>query len=505
MRNNPKYHYLLTLLFFTVSFIGISNHELWLDEAQHWLLARDSHTFIDLLNNTQYEGHPILWNIILYGITRFTLDPFWMQLVHISIATSAVFIFLRKAPFSLLFKALFIFGYFMIFEYNLISRNYILGILFLFLACSVFKDRDKKFVLLSVYLALAANVHLMFSTIAFGMFLILLFEIFTEKKALEKRFLPGYLIFAIGSVLLFLQLLPANSGWFFPTLENIPLSEKFTKGFISLFKGLIAIPDFTSIHFWNSNLLINVSKPLSAILGIMLYGIPLILLKKRNALLFAYIALLGTQIFFFITQRGATRFDGMTYIIIILSLWIDNYYDEENGKLRQFLNASKLSLLRNSIIYSILLIQFMSGMYANAMDFNYSFTASKEVSDYLTAKKLKANEIVSVTCDGTAISPYLEKKIYFLCEESNQSFCHWDLICATNISQERIVALLTNYMENNDYAVYASNYPIIKAEPNIWTTVNDKIKVRFLKKFDPTIIRNSYYYIFEVAKITDTK
>src|SRR5690606_23248229 len=103
-----KYLFFLAILYFGLSLIGILRHELWLDESHHWLISRDSGSFSELIANTRYEGHPILWNFLLFLISRLTLNPVWMQLLHIVISTAAVGLFLGKAPFSLVFKTLFI-------------------------------------------------------------------------------------------------------------------------------------------------------------------------------------------------------------------------------------------------------------------------------------------------------------------------------------------------------------------------------------------------------------
>lgn len=478
------------------------HHELWLDEAHHWLLARDSTSLVDLVKNTRYEGHPILWNVLLYGITRFTLNPFAMQVFHILISTSVVFLFLRKAPFSWLFKTLFIFGYFMIFEYNLISRNYMLGVLFLFLACSVFKDLDRKFILLCVYLALAANVHLMFSVLALALFLTVVWERQQQHLLFKKRNDNwGYFIFGFGLLLTIIQIIPPADSTFFNHVNEMVFTEKFTKGFISLFKGLMTIPDFTTIHFWNSNFLVNASKPFSALLGLLVYTLPMLLFyKNKKTLFFAYIALFGTQIFFFITQMSATRHDGMTYIIIIMALWIEHYFAKEDYALKRFLNATPAPFLKNPILYSILSIQFLSGVYAYAMDYQYPFTTSKDTVCYLKERKLNTKTIITVTCDGTLISPYLEKKVWFLCDGSFQSYCHWDFVCAMDISKKRIIAMISDYMETHTETIYVSNYTLFNhVKPNVWIIVNKNIKVRLLKKFDQSIDKNDSY-IFEVAK-----
>lgn len=503
MNKNTKYSLFLTLLYFIVSLVGILHHELWLDEAHHWLLARDSTSIANLFENTRYEGHPILWNVLLYFISRFTLNPFWMQFLHIMIATATAFLLLRKAPFPMVWKTLFIFGYFMIFEYNIISRNYILGIFFLFLVCSVFQNRQKKFILLCLYLALAANTHLIFIVISFALFLTIAAEQFQTEQAYPKSiYLTGYAIVLTGFALAIIQILPPDDTRFFNHVHEMALPEKFSKGFISLFKALVTIPDFRTIHFWNSNFLVNLSKPVSAVIGLCLYAVPLLLFfKSRKTLFFVYTALIGTQIFFFITQMSATRYDGMGYVIFIVAFWIEAYYPEDHYRLQPFVSATPLRLFRKPFIVSILLLQFCSGLGAYAIDFKYPFTATKETNDYLKSSHLSNSEMVSVTCDGTAISPYLQKKVYFLCDQSYQSYCRWNVDCAPNITQEYIIGQLTDYMRHHTYAVYVSGYPIVNCAPNIWKNINGEFKVRFLKKFDHDIVRNSHYYVFEVSRL----
>ena len=491
------------LLYFSISYVGILHHELWLDEAHHWLMARDSQSISELFKTTRPDGHPVLWSIMLYGITCFTNNPFWMQLLHITIATATVFIFLRKAPFSWDFKILFIFGYFMIFEYDLISRNYILGIFFLFLACSVFKERQYKFILLSIYLALAANVHLMFSTIALALMLTLMYENYLQKRFFNRQYVIGYLIFGIGAGTLWFQLATTDSTWFFNMLGDISLTERISKGFIALLKGLLAIPDFRTLHFWNSNILVNWNRSMAAVLGLLLYALPLLLFfKNKKMLFFVYTALIGTQIFFWITQRSATRFHGMTYIIIIMALWLEYYYNSEDSKLKRFLYRFKLTLFKNPIIYGILIIHLCSGIMAYATDYIYPFMSGKATVNFLKNKNLQDIPVISLTCDGTCLSPYLEKKVWFLCDGSYQSYCHWDFLCAVNIRRDEVIRLVSDFMSTHNRAIYASYFPLVnKPQQNIWIKLNTNVKVRFLKSFghDSSVVKDNYF-IYEVKK-----
>lgn len=502
MKKELTYQVLLTFIYFMVSFIGILNHELWLDEAHHYLLARDSNSILELIQNTRYEGHPILWNLLLYGITRFSFNPFWMQFLHIIISTFAVYVFLKKAPFNWIFKILFIFGYFMLFEYNLISRNYILGVLFLFLACSIFEKRNEKFSLLCVYLAIASNTHIQFSVIAFALFLIVLFEQLEYKQYLKKQNIYGYLIFLIGLISIIIQIRTTNSDWLLNSINQMPISERLTQGFISLFKGIIIIPDFTTIHFWNTNIIVSLNRKIAAVLALLIYLLPLVLFtKNKKTLYFIYIGLIGTQIFFFITQRAATRFHGMTYILLIITLWIENCYQNENFKLKNFLSSIKLTLYNKQIIYIILIIHFISGIYAYSMDIVYPFTSAKETITFIKNENKERKEIITVTCDGTLLSAYLEEKIFFLCDRSLQSFCNWESGCLDKITEEKSVEMLTDYMKYRQDVLYISYYSLGSEKFKDWINLNSEIKAKFIKKFDTNIVEKSNYYIFEVSKI----
>src|SRR5579862_8959723 len=102
-----------TMAYAVIVLAGILHHELWFDEAQPFCLSLASHSFKELFYNTRFEVHPPLWDLLLYAITRFSSNPFFMQVMNAALAVMAVCIFLRYSPFSAGFKLFFVFGYFM--------------------------------------------------------------------------------------------------------------------------------------------------------------------------------------------------------------------------------------------------------------------------------------------------------------------------------------------------------------------------------------------------------
>lgn len=503
MNSDNKYAWLLTGLYFVVALAGILRHELWLDEAHHFLMARDSDSLEALWQVTRPDGHPVLWNVLLYLITRLTPDIVAMQILHVLIATAAVFVFVRKAPFPWVFKLLFIFGYFMIFEYCLISRNYMLGILFLFLACSVLRQRHIKHALLCLYLALAANIHLMFSVIALAFFLTLLLEDFSNRQLLAKGRIAGYAIFGTGIILLYVQMATTQSHWFFTMIGDMGIVEKCSKGYIALFKGLITIPDFRTIHFWNINLIIEMWRPLAAVVALALFAVPLVLFyKNRKVLFFAYVAIAGAMVFYFVTMRDATRFYGLPYLIVIIALWLYNALPKENPKITERLDRWKLFLLQKPIVYGVLIIHFVSGIIAYSLDFRYAFTPAKDVAAYLKEHQIDTLPVSCLTCDGTSISPYLERKMWFLCMGSYESYCHWESLCGETPDNKEILSMLSDFMKTHPRAVYISYLPLLgKLQADAWVDAGNGIRIKYLTQFTGETIVPHDYYIFEISHV----
>lgn len=67
------------LAFAAIGLANILSHELWRDEFQAFLIAAQSISIADLFDRARYEGHPPLWFLFLFAITRFTADPLGMQ------------------------------------------------------------------------------------------------------------------------------------------------------------------------------------------------------------------------------------------------------------------------------------------------------------------------------------------------------------------------------------------------------------------------------------------
>lgn len=366
-----------------------------------------------------------------------------------------------------------------------------LGVLFLFLACSSWLNK-KNLVQVATFLALAANTHLMFWVISVAFVsMIVLNHRNMYKSSNQKAWIPAT-IYVFGLVLAAVQILPPEGASHYGHLNFNFTADRFVPGFVSFFKGLAPIPDFRSIHYWNSNLLLNLSKPISGVLSVLVYALPLLLFrKKRFVLLFAYLGLIGTQFFFFFTQLSATRYFGMTFVIFILALWLyHGNASEETPK------AS--SRFGNFLIYGILITQCIAGLIAYTMDLQHSFSSGKQVAGFLEENNLQDRTVVTPDCIGTVLSSDLRKKVYFLCGESMQSYCDWNASCAQEITDTQIIEGLSRSSLEGAYVFVGKSDLIESKEPLLWNKVNDRLRVRWLGQIEPQVLRRTDYSIYEI-------
>jgi hypothetical protein len=194
---------------------------------------------------------------------------------------------------------------------------------------------------------------------------------------------------------------------------------------------------------------------------------------------------LGGQVFFFFTQRGATRFDAMAMIALMVAFWIERTE-----------NPANRPALQMPVLYVMLGLQCCAGFMAWQCDFARPFTGSKQAADFIKDNRLNDMPMVGVTCDVTAIAAYLPKKIWFLCDGNYGSFCRWnDLPCGDKISDEAIRRMLADYVSLHGEAIFITQYG-----GDFGRNRTGKLQMKLLFQSRETIVRNSGYSIYKIAR-----
>jgi hypothetical protein len=320
----------LTVVFAVLASFVLSRHEFWRDEIQSWLLARESSGLLDLLTRQRYEGHPGLWQALLLPLTRLSDSPAAMQVVHLVIAATTIYLFARWAPFTRLQKVLFSFGYFPFYEYTVISRSYGLGLLLLTAFCVLYPQRQRRFLALAAILVLLCHTHALTWILAAVLGGGLVGQALWSRRAggldLPRHFPAGVVLFGLGALTAMWQIVPpADSGvavgW------NLNPGPGAALGALrNLAEAWLPLPAWSG-NFWNHPLLFERPYGLLTWIGTALVAAFAVwtafgLKRWPFAAWFFVAGSLGLSLFFHLKYAGSARHHGLLFVVLILSWWL---------------------------------------------------------------------------------------------------------------------------------------------------------------------------------------
>jgi len=408
-------------VYFAITLFGILHHEIWLDEAQHFLIARDSTSISTLFTNMKYDGHVQLWNYLLFFITHYiSTKVIALQVFHLLIVNAAAFVLLRYAPFSLLVKILVLTGYYFLFEYSLISRNYAMGILFLFTACAFIGRKDRQWIV-AIMCLLMCVTHLFFLFAATGLLIYTAYNSITVKKAQHGLVLIAC-CYAVGVLLAFAQMrqIPPDNTYFHPEKVHVSDLKNPSYTIYGISRGFLPMQNISDAHPWGTYAFDRMNRFVKVLVSLSLLAYPFFLLRRNRApLLFFYTTALLLLAFFFISQMLASRYFGMYFIFLLAALWLQ-------GKQQTSLPSIPSAPLLRLSFYCMLLLQVVAGIYAYAMDARRPFSLGESVAGYI---KGHYKEDIPIVMDGygggPAVSAYLQDRLYYMDIGMQGSYCIW--------------------------------------------------------------------------------
>ena len=491
MKNKVYFGFLL-LVFTVLSVTMISNHELWRDEGHAWLIIQSAGSLPALFNAMRYDGTPALWHTILYPFAITGQPVIWMSIIHFVIIFCAVILFLLKSPFTNLQKTLFIFGYYIFYEYSAIARSYSLTVLLLFVTAVVFKDRFKKPLLYFGILSLLANANLHSLCIALTLTGFYVYELKKDKLALTPRVFSAFVLFAVVFLFCIYQLYPpadltrSLSGW-----KGSNLSTTLNT-LVSAFLP-VQIP---KLNFWNTKL-VYYPDTVRSWLGIPLYLLSLLVFVRKPKALGVYLVSSFSLLLLFAAKYGGSaRHHGLIFILFIFSLWISTCYKDRaifsGKKLKTFFTAR----LAGALLTSLLVIQVIASPIPFYFDLKYDFSAGKKAADYLKAERLLGEDTFICVYDffcAESILPYTDKAFYSIENERFERSIIFNTGCdkayETPVSYK--TGRINEVIKGKNYRqiIYISNSEI--------TDTTFQKDYDLLKSLTGTIVNNESYYIYQ--------
>ncbi|MBK9503590.1 MAG: hypothetical protein IPO06_30265 [Leptospiraceae bacterium] len=382
-----------------VSYIAY-HHELWRDEVDVWLFVRDT----DLAGYFRYlrnSGHPGLWHTLLLPFAKMHFPNLTIQVIHISIAIASVYLLLFHSKFPDFIKLLLTFNYYFIFEYSVISRNYAIGIFFLFSIAVIYPKRFEHPIYYGILIFFLANTNLYCTILASGISIIYLWEMLESKK-LSSEYIAAAFVIILGGVLMILQVFPSSE-----TQSSAPRELKVFNDKAILISTIYSFsPGLAKFDF----------RVALGFILILLGGIHFFRTKK---VLFFYVysfsLLWGFYTFIYI---NGYRHAGFILFSFLFSFWIREHFEDNEGLP---VKSQKIITIRNIILLLLAISLMQSIQFAwkeTRKDIRYVYSNAKEMASFIKKEGLDKTENIFATESadkGKTVLFYLEnqKQFYF--------------------------------------------------------------------------------------------
>lgn len=416
-------------------------HEPWSDEAQAWLIARDSGLRELFLKRLHYEGTPGLWHLLLWILARMHFSFAAMHWATALIGIATAYLILHYSPFPPLVRAILPFTFPLVFQTAIIARSYSLVPLLSFLICIAITAKRNRPLLLAVLIGLLANTSLLAFMLALGVIplyvlelralklrpskqslifsgailgLLLLFAIYTALPAPDISFAPGAKFAShphIGSFLSKVTGIPLP-----PHLQPIVelakrpsppnLSDEFARKYfashLSLGHQFLRGVNIISLAFF------SVSR--FNLLAILFYATLLLWQTSHRALvtLLPFLMLLAGGYPLGFSEHHIS----LIATALIMSLWL-------TWSRASIVSPNRLDLIFQIILLAVIVEQAAWTAHAAIFDIRGPFDGSVATAHFILPK-IGNYRVDSIGADPISIQPYATHNIF-----SNQTSTYW--------------------------------------------------------------------------------
>jgi hypothetical protein len=463
----------LFLLLLALNVARTLRHAMWRDELQIFQLGTASGSLTDLFRHLRYEAHAGFWDAMVFAVTRVTADPADMQVLQALLAAAIWIVIYRWSPFARTEKFLLLLGYFLFFEYFVMSRSYTLAALLGFGFVAIRHHAPQRTILAWLALGLLANL-VMHATI-WSIALAIGFAI--EQRRRDAAFCVGAAIY--------LALMAFGIGTMIPEADYAPWGRDVDFSWQRLYNA-VAIPvgafwpidpdwvkdSFRFVtgatdvapKFWNPLPIIavvslaqaNLDHPLRLAL---VFAAPLALCWRivRRPLRVLEFAIAYGGIVAFATLWdfvGSAHHHGMLYLALISGAWL--------ARARSGSDGWAVWALR-----FVLLVNAVGGVLTLASE-THPFSQSRNASRWLVDSKFAdAFLIGSRDAQASSVAGYLGRPIYYLECQCQGTFITWNEDRQSPLSAEQFRTRLSRALDlaAGRTAILIRNRPLSADEP----------------------------------------
>ena len=362
-------------------FAGL-HHEPWADEAQSWLIARDSHTLTELLQAVKYEGTLPTWHLINKAFQLAGLDYGHMFVIPLVFsAIGVILLFFTDAP--LWSKIMLPFSFFVVYQNSVVARQYAMVFPAMMLIVIFYRKRfdvPVRYHLALFLLALTSSFGVVIScSFMLWDFIIMLKKRF-EGPAYKKYLLP---FFGTGIVILVMSYLSLPPDDCSTALNKYSLSKNATN-------ALLFNIENTALRY--------------IFLALML---ALFVYYFRRILIQALVMTAPLIIFMAVVYQREWH---MTYLFFLLVSLLMIFRDDFKKTERPF--EKPANVLANIMVVMLLAVQCAAGVYSVYYEHQHAYSPAKEIAEFLRPYAGEGAVIDREGFNAIALSPYYDQPLY---------------------------------------------------------------------------------------------
>ena len=401
----------------------VLKHEPWRDEIHAWLMSK-TYSISELFIESRFDGHPILWHLILMPFAKLNFPIITLNIINYIIVLFSAYLLLFKSRLSLLFKLIVLFTIPFTYTYSAIARNYSLILLFLMLIAIVYPKRFEKPILYSILICLLIHTHSLAWGIVAG--LTITFHFVEIYKSIKYKNVPNIKKIIVGLVLIVINTLIVVFELYGTTNSNYALVITDYVIYVISIIGLLLL-SFLISSLW---------------------------IKKYWKEFFIILVGLGFQVIVYTTFYSSILYQRFILIFVLALFYL--LLLSAAG-----LEKKKLDIICIIYLFFICLFGIKLFMQNLISDIKYDYSSAQEMAVYIN-NNLPENTtvLIDVSVIGQSIIPYLDNATLY--DISYNTFVDCANVAHDNQKVNNALKDITKYSGN--YLIICNNY--VKISPD---------------------------------------
>lgn len=399
---------LMMIAYSVISFVLILFHEPWRDEAQSWLIVRDLNVS-EIIRQLQYEGHFLLWYMILIPFAKLGFPYITINIISWCIVNIAVWLILSRSPFQSFTKLLIIFSFPMIYLFPVVSRCYALVPIGIALLAITHEKRMEKPLLYMLSMWLLANTHV----IMWGFIGVMLIDFLIEwskniKNRSKKENQKIAFSLLVVTILLLISALPLFGS--LQTNESIHKDYSFDLAKVQAFIRQVKISLFSLFGS------IDTISIIIYLLLLVICGYYELKHYPKNFVIMVISVLYQFVIYVFVLEVNEQKISTVLMMIVFFE-WI------QIGNSKKRINDFK-----SVILIGLLCINILYGFTFISQEIMRNYSSAKQTAEFIN-DNLDANSIMIVSDMPYCVSivPYTNSaKFWNPQKEDYFTYVTWD-------------------------------------------------------------------------------